>query len=233
MKLEGMTNAQLVNIILRKDDVETRLRKEIATLKEENKRIGRVCLAKTAGVCLLFAVICIAFFTLASCDNSNQRTHREDCHDTIVAISGQLQEKERITMQDWSFEVEYDTISFFGNPIVMDDWTGILHQIRVIASEDDMLCYESGIHNRTLSVGKVKFGVNIDGDGIILVSSTEVDAPKMKQVVEYLKGIYGAPEEDEPDNYWWHVERDGGYHGKTVRMRPLHSEEGGTVLLFN
>jgi hypothetical protein len=115
----------------------------------------------------------------------------------------------------------------------MDDWTSIHHQIRVIASDDDMLCYESGIHNRTLSVGKVKFGVNVDGDGIILVSSTEVDAPKMKQVVEYLKGIYGVPVEDEPDNYLWHVGRDGGYHGKTVRMRPLHSEEGGTVLLFN
>ena len=33
MKLEEMTNAQLVNIILRKDDVEARLRAEIATLK--------------------------------------------------------------------------------------------------------------------------------------------------------------------------------------------------------
>ena len=153
----------------------------------------------------LIAVICFTSFTQASYGNNNQRNHREDCHDTI---------------------------SFFGKPIVMDDWTSIHHQIRVIASEDDMLSYESGIHNRTLSVGKVKFGVNIDGDGIILISSTEVDAPKMKQVVAYLKGIYGAPEEDEPDNYWWYVGREGGYHGKTVRMRPLHSEEGGTVLLF-
>ena len=40
MKLEEMTNAQLVNIILRKDDVETRLRTEIATLKKENKRMN-------------------------------------------------------------------------------------------------------------------------------------------------------------------------------------------------
>lgn len=39
MKLEEMTNAQLVNIILRKDDIETRLREEIASLEKENKRL--------------------------------------------------------------------------------------------------------------------------------------------------------------------------------------------------
>ena len=86
MKLEEMTNAQLVNIILRKDDVETRLRAKITTLKKENKRIGRVCWAKTVGICMLFAAICIASFTLASCGNGNQRNHLEDCLDTITAI---------------------------------------------------------------------------------------------------------------------------------------------------
>ena len=35
MKLEEMTNAQLVNIILRKDDIETRLREEIASLEKK------------------------------------------------------------------------------------------------------------------------------------------------------------------------------------------------------
>ena len=180
-------------------------------------------------------IITFSLVSVLLCANNNHQNRQE--HGTVAFFkpsdSNLLMTKERITTQDWGFEAVYDTISFFGKPIVMDDWTSIHHQIRVIASDDDMLCYESGIHNRTLSVGKVKFGVNVDGDGIILVSSTEVDAPKMKQVVEYLKGIYGVPVEDEPDNYWWHVGRDGGYHGKTVRMRPLHSEEGGTVLLFN
>ena len=41
MKLEDMTKTQLLNIILRKDDVETRLRAEIATLKEENKLLNK------------------------------------------------------------------------------------------------------------------------------------------------------------------------------------------------
>ena len=43
MKLTEMTNDQLVNIILRKDDVETRLRAEIASLKQENKQLSMDC----------------------------------------------------------------------------------------------------------------------------------------------------------------------------------------------
>ena len=192
MKLEEMTNAQLVNIILRKDDVETRLRAQITTLKKENKRIEKVCWAKTVGICLLLVAICITSFTLASCGHSYQCNHREDCLDTITVIdSNHSQVINRCSMQDWGFEAVFDTISFFGKPIVMDDWTSIHHQIRVIASDDDMLCYESGIHNRTLSVGKVKFGVHVDDDGIILVSSTEVDAPKMKRVADLWRASGG------------------------------------------
>lgn len=236
MKLREMSNEQLVNIILRKDDVETKLRAEIATLKKENKRIGRVCWAESAGVCLLFVVICIAFFTLASCDNSNQRTHREDCHDAIVAISGQLQEKERITMQDWSFEVEYDTISFFGNPIVMDDWTGILHQIRMIAEKDSMLTYTTDVDTRVLTVCEVGFGVNVQGDNsIVLVSSTPADDPRIIPIVKYLNGIYGEATEEEPDHYWWRVRKPNSKDStETIRLRSARcSEEGGCVIIFN
>lgn len=233
MRLEDMTKTQLLNIILRKDDVETRLRAEIATLKEENKRIGRVRWAKTVGICLLFAVICIATFTLVSCSNCNQRIHKEDCHDTIVAISNLLQEKECITMQDWGFEAVYDTISFFGKPIAMDDWTGILHQIRMIAEKDSMLTYSTDVDTRVLTVCGVGFGVNIHGDNsIVLISSTEVDDPRITSIVKYLNGIYGEAYEGEPDNYWWG--KDGRSSvGATVRLRPLHSEEGGCVIIFN
>ena len=41
MKLEDMTKTQLLNIILRKDDVETRLRAEIAMLKKKNERLAK------------------------------------------------------------------------------------------------------------------------------------------------------------------------------------------------
>ena len=64
MKLEEMTNAQLVNIILRKDDVETRLRKEIASLQNENKQLVEKRRAKEVTICLITAVICVVFMAL-------------------------------------------------------------------------------------------------------------------------------------------------------------------------
>ena len=64
MKLEEMTNEQLVNIILRKDDVETRLRKEIASLQRENKRWVEKRRAKEVTICLITAVICVVFMAL-------------------------------------------------------------------------------------------------------------------------------------------------------------------------
>ena len=237
MKLEEMTNAQLVNIILRKDDVETRLRAEIATLKKENKRIGRVCWAKTIGICLLFAAICIASFTLASCDNSNQSKHREDCVDTITAIdSNHSQVINRCSMQDWGFEDEYDTISFFGESVVMDDWTGILHQIRMIAEKDRMLTYTTDVDTRVLTVCGVDFGVNIHGDNsIVLVSSTQVDDPRIESIVKYLNRIYGEATEEEPYHYWWRVRKPNSMHcTETIRLRSVScSEEGGCVIMFN
>ena len=64
MKLTEMTNDQLVNIILRKDDVETRLRKEIASLQHENKRLVEKRRAKEVSICFITAFICLVFMAL-------------------------------------------------------------------------------------------------------------------------------------------------------------------------
>ena len=66
MRLEDMTKAQLLNIILRKDDVETRLRDEIATLEQENKRMGRACLTKAVAISILINVFCLVIFALTA-----------------------------------------------------------------------------------------------------------------------------------------------------------------------
>lgn len=218
-----------INSIMKKSS----FMKENKSIVLGDKRIGETCRTRTGGFCLLFAVICIMSFSLVSCDNSNQRSHGEDGHDTIVAISNQLQEKERITMQDLAVEAEYDTISFFGEHIVMDDWTGILHQIQMIAEKDSMLTYTTDVDTRVLNVCGVGFGVNVHGDNsIVLISSTEVDDPRIIPIVKYLNDIYGEAYEGEPDNYWWGSDGQSSA-GATVRLRPLHSEEGGTVIMFN
>lgn len=64
MKLEEMTNAQLVNIIFRKDDVEVQLRKEIEALKRENKRLAKVKQSRTIAICFVVAALCIASLVL-------------------------------------------------------------------------------------------------------------------------------------------------------------------------
>ena len=166
MKLTEMTNAQLVNIILRKDDVETRLRKEIATLQQENKRLVKAKRFRVLAIGLIIAVICLAFMGFLSCNTNKQHGKGE----LVTAV---------------------------------------------------------------LSIGEVEFGVNIDGDGIRLITSTQPDDPNMKQVIDYLNSFYGEPEKDEPDNYHWGVGGNEDYLvGKVIRLRPLHSEEGGTVLFI-
>lgn len=76
----------------------------------------------------------------------------------------------KMTMQEWRDDRVLDTLSFFGKPVVMDDRTEILHQIRLIAENDDMLTYKTGPHFRVLTVGRVKFDVNIYGYGIELLT---------------------------------------------------------------
>lgn len=166
MKLTEMTNDQLVNIILRKDDVETRLRKEIAILRQENKRLVKVKRNRVLAICLIIAMICMAFIGFSSCNTNKQHGKGE-----LVTAA--------------------------------------------------------------LSIGEVEFGVNIDGDGIRLITSTQPDDPNMKQVIDYLNSFYGEPEEDEPDNYWWQIK--GNYENPRgmVRLRPMRgSEDGGTVIII-
>jgi len=232
MKLEEMTNAQLVNIILRKDDVETRLRNEIATLQKENKRLVNVKRFRVLAFGLIIAVVCLVFIGLLSC-NSNSKPGKGQIVTTVLFDNFQAKGEERLTTQDWGDEPMFDKISFFGEPIVMDDWTSIHHQIRVIASENDMLNYATDIDLCVLSIGEVGFGVNIDGDGIHLIASIQPDDPKMRHVIDYLNSIYGEPEEDDPDCYCWRAGANGRCtDGMVIRLRPLHSEEGGTVLFF-
>ena len=63
MKLVDMTKEQLVNIILRKDDVEIRLKQEIVSLKQENERLEKVYIMKMKKIriltiCLILAITC-------------------------------------------------------------------------------------------------------------------------------------------------------------------------------
>ena len=115
-----------------------------------------------------------------------------------------------------------DTISFFGELLALDDSTHVMQQIAEIAAKDKML----SVDGRVLTVGEVVFGINVRENGVILISSVPIDDPLIKPVVQYLKSLYGNPTDADPEvGYYW--------FDKDIRVRRLHSEEGGTTIIFN
>ena len=120
-------------------------------------------------------------------------------------------------------------ISFFGKLLFLGDSLYVTQQINEIAANNNKL----SIKGHVLIIEKVSFGINIYDDGIILVSNTQVDNPKVMSIVKYFDGIYGEAREEEPSNYWWCADKPNNeICALTIRLRPLHSEEGGTTIMF-
>ena len=170
------------------------------------------------------ALITLSTILLLSCGNNNN-SDSLDREVTMVEQNqgmGNYQGKHIIVFKN-------NSISFLGKTIVIDDSTHIMQQIKDVVAGDENLSIEGNV----LTIGDVGFGINLRYDGVFLISSTQVDDPKIKPVVKYLNSIYDTAKEDEPDNFWWCA---GGPNDfvceKTIRLRPLHSEEGGTVILF-
>ena len=120
-----------------------------------------------------------------------------------------------------------------GKPVVVND--SICEQIAAIADQDDMLSYSDSI----LQIGDVLWRVNLDMPNIMLCTSALLDDPRMKRVVRYLNSIYGKPcdDEEDGDNILWSSSNDSLdilKPGSTlVRLRRVHTDEGGTFLFFN
>lgn len=71
MALKDMTKAQLVDIILRKDDVEIRLKQEIVLLKQEKERLDkeykRMKRLRTLTIFLILAIMCVVSVVFSAC----------------------------------------------------------------------------------------------------------------------------------------------------------------------
>ena len=125
-----------------------------------------------------------------------------------------------------------DTIrSFLGKPIILND--SLCEQVAAIAKQDNMLSYGDSI----LQIGDVKWRINIMDDRVALMASVQPDAPKMKQVVKYLSGIYGEPYDAEDEySIKWSSSDDSldifKPDSTLIHLRRVHSEEGGSFLFF-
>ena len=174
-------------------------------------------------------VLSICFFILVGCGNKNT---------TVVDAVSDTNTQE-IAAEHPGEQVEdvytKNTISFFGQTLIMDDSIHVMQQIKEIAGNDSMLLLDG----KVLTVGEIGFGVNIhlpkNQEGhVALLSSIQVDDSKMKKVKRYLDGIYGMACEEEPYCYKWHAEDSNKIiYGNLIRMREVYSDEGGTWLIFH
>ena len=74
MKLVDMTKEQLVNIILRKDDIEKRLKEKVNLLEkekeqmiEESEKMSRIR-KRTRMICLMLAFLCVVSSVVLACN---------------------------------------------------------------------------------------------------------------------------------------------------------------------
>ena len=129
--------------------------------------------------------------------------------------------------------IPQDTIqSFLGRPVVIND--SVCEQIGAIAAQDEILSCEDSI----VTIAGVKWRINLMQKGVALMTSVQPDNPRMKEVVKYLNGIYDNPYDGEDEySIKWSSSPDPNSifngHCTLVHLRRVHSDEGGTFLLFN
>lgn len=123
-------------------------------------------------------------------------------------------------------------ISFFGHELYMED--AVIPQLIGIASK----CEEISVEGNVMAIGEVKWGINVQSDGICLLTSIQPESPKMESVKRVLTRYYGEPYEECENDYKWSSDSysDSEYGflpcGTLVHLRRINTEEGGTALLF-
>ncbi len=126
----------------------------------------------------------------------------------------------------------HKTLCFFGTEVKLN--RSILSQLQEIALKNKDIT----IKNNNIKVKDVEWGINVRPDFILLFSSIQPDDPKMKFVKEYITEIYGDPYDDESEGFdiKWSSSPDVNniFSGDCtlVHLRRVHTEEGGTFLIF-
>jgi len=114
--------------------------------------------------------------------------------------------------------VHYDSIQFLGYRVALND--SVNEQLISLAEDTKAF----SIKGRVISLFGVDWGLNIEKDGINLLTSTPYTSPKIQKVIDGLTNIYGKPYDNDIDDahcYWYEV-----------RMRSLRMGEEGTVMFF-
>lgn len=178
---------------------------------------------------ILMIIVLGAFISVGCSQQKTEQPKETEIKDSVSTVKndsiGSVSEAQE--------QIKEDTISsFFGYQLVLNE--SVFQQIKAIASKDPFLSFKGSV----LTTGKVGWGINVNSDDIVLLSSVQPDDPKMLEVVKHLNKIYGKPYEDEEDGFdiKWSSSKDPSDifapGCSLVHLRRVHSEEGGTFLSF-
>lgn len=129
---------------------------------------------------------------------------------------------------------ESHSIIFLGHEICYN-MNDLFQQFARICSEDDNLIYDSLTQNITIYETTFHLNYHMKEKGFMLMSSVQPDAKQMHKVIKAISNYHGKEMLDEPNNYlWWPELNDSIKSPKNypyIRLRRVHSDEGGTVII--
>lgn len=180
---------------------------------------------------LTMASICLIFCT---CCNRETKQH-EKANDTIngTFIVENISDSTKTTdISENSSDscIDSDLINLFGMEMKRDSKTVIdsLLKKRIIEADSITQDEHEELHC-VVKFGGVKFGLNSSKTGLYFLTSRKSDRD-YKKVKKAIEKFYGKGKEDDWHSCYW---RSTLNNGVDIRIRPLHSEEGGLVMFWN
>lgn len=169
---------------------------------------------------------------LLSCNNREKEPEREGMNTANMSLVmdtlGKGDIDDMTLMLD---EEEKSTQNFFREKDFLEvkypeEHERILQQIEEIFNRD--------IDGDVITVGGVKFCINVHEENIVLITNIHIDDLQMDHVIRSISFYHDMmPIGSKSDELYWCANPENDTCEIVVRMRPLHSEEGGTVIIFN
>lgn len=163
-------------------------------------------------------------FVLCSCGRPSG-THQEAVNDSVVNAEA-----------DYTRADQDASVKIFGVSCKKDEHSVLMALSNAGIMEVDTIELEDGrFRFAIVEFEGVKFGMN---RGFSFITSQH-DSKTIKALVEGISKFYGVPEvdgddEDAPESryYHWNLFR-GNPDDPYIRIRPVHSEEGGLTMLWD
>lgn len=163
-------------------------------------------------------ILCLSVLMVSSCGNTSEK-----CVKTTVSNNSKTSRTDSVKVCIFGVEAERDECSV----VKKLEKAGIL-KIETISTDNGK--FQSAI----VEFANVKFGMN---KGYIFITSRD-DRNAINQLVSKISEFYGEPEiDDELEDpeyryYHWNLYNNGP-DAPYIRIRPVHSEEGGLTMMWD